>query len=95
MHELLATFRVSVYFWRLTWNIGMIMMYFVFFKTIGYLLLETATKDPTTLWQQERLWMPSLMFLEKAMAPHSSTLAWRILWTEEPGGLQFMGSQRV
>ena len=33
--------------------------------------------------------------LEKAMAPHSSTLAWRILWTEEPGGLQSMGSLRI
>ena len=32
---------------------------------------------------------------EKAMAPHSSTLAWRIPWTEEPGGLQPMGSQGV
>ena len=30
--------------------------------------------------------------LEKAVAPHSSTLAWRIPWTEEPGGLQSMGS---
>ena len=30
--------------------------------------------------------------LEKAMAPHSSTLAWKIPWTEEPGGLQSMGS---
>ena len=29
------------------------------------------------------------------MATHSSTLAWRIPWTEEPGGLQSMGSQRV
>ena len=29
---------------------------------------------------------------EKAMAPHSSTLAWKIPWTEEPGGLQSMGS---
>ena len=29
------------------------------------------------------------------MAPHSSTLAWRIPWTEEPGRLQSMGSQRV
>ena len=28
---------------------------------------------------------------EKAMAPHSSTLAWRIPWTEEPGGLQYVG----
>ena len=33
--------------------------------------------------------------LEKEMAAHSSSLAWRIPWTEEPGGLQSMGSQRV
>ena len=31
----------------------------------------------------------------KAMAPHSSTLAWKIPWTEEPGGLQSMRSLRV
>ena len=33
--------------------------------------------------------------LEKEMAIYSSILAWRIPWTEEPGGLQSMGSQRV
>ena len=33
--------------------------------------------------------------LERGMATHSSVLAWRILWTEEPGELQSMGSQRV
>ena len=33
--------------------------------------------------------------LEKEMATHSSILAWRIPWTEDPGGLQSMGSQRV
>ena len=33
--------------------------------------------------------------LEKEMVTHSSTLAWKILWTEEPGRLQSMGSQRV
>ena len=33
--------------------------------------------------------------LEKEMATHSSTLAWKIPWTEEPGRLQFMGLQRV
>ena len=33
--------------------------------------------------------------LEKEMATHSSILAWRIPWTEEPGGLQSTGSQRV
>ena len=33
--------------------------------------------------------------MEKAMAPHSSTLAWKIPWMEEPGRLQSMGSLRV
>ena len=33
--------------------------------------------------------------LEKEMATHSSTLAWKIPWTEEAGRLEFMGSQRV
>ena len=36
-----------------------------------------------------------MLILEKAMAPHSSTLAWKIPWVEEPGGLQSMGSQGV
>ena len=37
----------------------------------------------------------SLDGIEKAMAPYSSTLAWKIPWMEEPGGLQSMGSLRV
>ena len=37
----------------------------------------------------------SYLLPEKAMAPHSSTLAWKIPWTEEPGGLQSMGSLKV
>ena len=36
-----------------------------------------------------------LLALPKEMATHSSILAWKILWTEEPGGLQSTGSQRV
>ena len=43
-------------------------------------------------------WVQSLGWedpLEKGMATHSSVLAWRIPWTEEPGGLQSMGSQGV
>ena len=36
-----------------------------------------------------------LLISEEAMAPHSSTLAWKIPWTEEPGRLQSMGSLRV
>ena len=44
--------------------------------------------DPGSIPGQEDPW-------EKKMATHSSILAWRIPWTEEPGGLQSMGSQRV
>ena len=41
------------------------------------------------------LTLSHILEMEKAMAPHSSTLAWRIPWTEEPGGLQSMGSLGV
>ena len=41
-------------------------------------------------WDHFRDWCA--VCAEKAMAPHSSTLAWKILWTEEPGRLQSMGS---
>ena len=43
-------------------------------------------------------WVQSLGWedpLQKGMATHSSILAWRIPWTEEPGGLQSMGLQRI
>ena len=52
-------------------------------------------KDPPTV---QETWVQSLGRedpLEEEMATHSSTLAWKIPWTEEPGGLQSMGSQRV
>ena len=45
-----------------------------------------------------KTWVLSLGWedpLEEGMATHSSVLAWRIPWTEEPGGLQSMGLQRV
>ena len=46
----------------------------------------------------QETWVQSLDWedpLEKEMATHSSTLAWKIPWTEEPGRLQSRGSQRV
>ena len=46
----------------------------------------------------QETWVQSLGWddpLEKKIATHSSNLAWRIPWTEEPGGLQSIGSQRV
>ena len=45
--------------------------------------------------QLKRLSSSSSIKPEKAMAPHSSTLAWKIPWMEESGGLQSMGSRRV
>ena len=57
-------------------------------------------KKKTSLPRQEtqEMWVQSLSWedpLEEEMATHSSILAWGIPWTEEPGRLQFMGSQRV
>ena len=53
---------------------------------------------PYIMQEMWETWVQSLGWedpLEKEMATHSSVLAWRIPWTEEPGGLQSMGSQRV
>ena len=57
-------------------------------------MAQTVKRLPT-MWET---WVQSLGRedpLEKEMANHSSTLAWKIPWTEEPGRLQSMGSQRV
>ena len=71
-------------------------------KGIGYplqyswaSLVAQMVKNPPAIWET---WVLSLVWedlLEKEMATHSSILAWRIPGTEEPGGLQSMGSQSV
>ena len=61
---------------------------------LGLLVAQTVKNLPAMQETQIR----SLSWedpLEKEMAAHSSVLAWRIPWTEEPGRLQSMGSQRV
>ena len=58
-------------------------------------LVAQMVKHLSTMWET---WVRSLGWedpLEKEMAIHSNTIAWKILWTEEPGRLQSMGSQRV
>ena len=58
-------------------------------------LVAQRLKRLPAMWET---WVQSLGQkdpLEKVMATHSSILAWRIPWTEEPGGLQSTGSQRV
>ena len=57
--------------------------------------MAQMVKNLPTMWETK---VPSLGWedsLEESMAAHSSTLAWRIPWTEEPGGLQSIGSHRV
>ena len=57
--------------------------------------MAQTVKHPPTTWETQ---VQSLGWedpLEKEMAIHSSILAWKILWTEEPGGLQSLGLQRV
>ena len=57
--------------------------------------MAQTVKNPPAM---QETWVPSLGQedpLEEGTATHSSILAWRIPWTEEPGGLQSVGSQRV
>ena len=60
----------------------------------GLVLLKTQDRLPTKFVKHICDGLYELR-TEKAMAPHSSTLAWKIPWTEEPGRLQSMGSLRV
>ena len=60
--------------------------------------MELVTQMVKCLPAVQETWVQSLGWkdpLEKEMATHSSTLAWKIPWTEEPGRLQSMGLQRV
>ena len=65
-------------------------------NTHGYTALNHHGKEFNQIsYIQINVYFNIAQEVEKAMAPHSSTLAWKIPWTEEPGGLQSMGSLRV
>ena len=57
--------------------------------------MAQTVKRLSTMWETQVQSLGQEDPLEKEMATHSSTLAWKIPWTEKPGGLQSMGSQRV
>ena len=57
--------------------------------------MAQTVKRLSTMWETQVLSLGWEDPLEKEMATHSSTLAWKILWTEEPGRLQSMGLQSV
>jgi len=59
---------------------------------------QVTQKNPPANGETQEIWIQSLSWedpLENGMVTHSSILAWRIPWTEEPGELQSMGSQRL
>ena len=58
-------------------------------------LVAQVVKRLSTMWKTRVQSLGWEDLLEKEMATHSSILAWKIPWTEEPGRLQYMGSQRV
>ena len=58
-------------------------------------LVAQMVKNPPAIQKTQVQFLGGEDPLEKGMATHSSILAWGILWTEEPGGLQSMGSQRI
>ena len=60
--------------------------------------MAQLVKNPPAIQETQEMRVPSLGRedpMEEEMAAHSSMLAWGIPWTEEPGGLQSMGSERV
>ena len=61
----------------------------------GASLVAQTVKRLPAMWETRVQSLGQEDPLEKEMATHSSTLAWKIPWMEEPGGLQSMGSQRV
>ena len=65
-----------------------------FLDILTFLMVQNVKSLPAMqeTWVQFLGWKDPL---EKEIATHSSILAWRIPWTEEPGGLQSMGSQRI
>ena len=58
-------------------------------------LVAQTVECLSTMWETRVRSLGREDPLEKEMAPHSSTIAWKIPWTEEPGRLQSMESQRV
>ena len=59
---------------------------------------DSVVKNPSAMQEAQEMRVSSLGWedpLEEEMATHSSILAWRIPWTQAPGGLQSMGLQRV
>ena len=80
-------------------HLGYLSIYMcVYIHTYTYICIFPVARMVKHLPTMRETWVQSLGqedLLEKEMATHSSILAWKIPWTEKPGSLQSMGSQRV
>ena len=88
--------RFSLLFFSivLRWKVKIFYLTFFFFLN-GASLVAQLVKNLPAVWET---WVQTLSWEdlpEQGVATHCSILAWRIPWTEEPGRLQSMGSQRV
>ena len=84
---------------HLEWINNKVLMYstgkYIQHPVIRTSLVAQMVKCVPTMWETRVQSLGQEDLLEKEMATHSSTLAWKIPWTEEPGRLQSMGSQKV
>ena len=86
----------------LLWRCMKMSLYFIYIYKYIYICIYVCICKHMHIYMHTRAYICthihiSLMYIcvEKAMASHSSTVAWKIPWTEEPGGLESMGSLRA
>ena len=81
----------------INWYLGLItsLIYLSIWQRISLKKLTMIRKRRKQKQEETEQLEETRVYTEKAMASHSSTLAWKIPWTEEPGRLQSMGSLRV
>ena len=75
-------------------DINVLFLMFIYLAVLGFPGCSDGKESTCSAGDQGSI-PESRRSLEKGMATHSSIVAWRIPWTEEPGRLQSMGSQRV
>ena len=90
--------ELSEIYYRKHGAIGFVKIQSIYYRDIWFLWTSLVAQTVKRLSTMQETWVRSLGredLLEKEMAIHSSTIAWKIPWTEEPDRLQSMGSQRV
>ena len=88
-------FPFPTQYYRVTYLPALMHKFTSCYKDVRTSLVAQMAKHPSTMWETRVQSLGLEDLLEKEMATHSSVLAWKIPWMEEPGRLQSMGLQRV